>query len=85
MRLVCMRHDAAQNASSATRASARSSKTLRAEQVAAFDSFNEDNDPHREHDFGSFDYDGQRIFWRIDYYDRASFGTARGVSSRCYR
>ena len=46
-----------------------------AERVAAFDSFTQDNDPHREHDFGSFDHDGNRVFWKIDYYDRASFGT----------
>jgi len=25
---------------------------------------------HGEHDFGSFDYCGERIFWKIDYYDR---------------
>ena len=41
-----------------------------AERVAAFDSFTEDNDPHGEHDFGSFDYEGRGIFWKIDYYDR---------------
>ncbi|MFZ1952935.1 MAG: DUF3768 domain-containing protein [Pseudolabrys sp.] len=29
------------------------------------------NDPHHEHDFGSFDADGQTIFFKIDYYDRA--------------
>ena len=52
-----------------------------AERVAAFDSFTEDNDPHREHDFGSIDYDGKRIFWKIDYYDRASFGTGRDMGS----
>ena len=27
------------------------------------------NDPYGEHDFGSFDYKGQKIFWKIDYYD----------------
>ena len=37
--------------------------------VASFDSFNVDNDPHREHDFGSFKLDGQKLFWKIDYYD----------------
>ena len=52
-----------------------------AERVAAFDSFTEDNDPHREHDFGAFDHNGQKIFWKIDYYDRASFGTGRDMGS----
>ena len=38
--------------------------------VQNFDNFNEDNDPYKEHDFGSFDYNGSKIFWKIDYYDR---------------
>lgn len=37
--------------------------------VKAFDQFTEDNDPHLEHDFGAFDDDGERFFWKIDYYD----------------
>ena len=37
--------------------------------VVAFDDFTEDNDPWGEHDFGSFEYDDQTIFWKIDYYD----------------
>ena len=52
-----------------------------AERVAAFDSFTQDNDPHREHDFGSFEHDGNRVFWKIDYYDRASFGTGHDLGS----
>ena len=52
-----------------------------AERVAAFDSFTPDNDPHGEHDFGVFEHDGQKIFWKIDYYDRASFGTGRDMGS----
>ena len=39
-----------------------------AAKVASFDQFDHDNDPHGEHDFGAFDHDGQRIFWKIDYY-----------------
>lgn len=35
-----------------------------------FGDFNEDNDPHGEHDFGSFELDGQSFFWKIDYYDK---------------
>ena len=37
--------------------------------VATFDAFTPDNDPHGEHDFGSFDLAGQKFFWKIDYYD----------------
>ena len=36
--------------------------------IRDFDDFTEDNDPHGEHDFGSLDYKGQKIFWKIDYY-----------------
>ena len=39
------------------------------EKVELFDAFTPDNDPHQEHDFGSFDHAGQTIFWKIDYYD----------------
>ena len=35
-----------------------------------FTDFTKDNDPHREHDFGAFDVDGQRLFWKIDYFDQ---------------
>ena len=37
--------------------------------VQNFNDFNEGNDPYKEHDFGSFDYNGNKIFWKIDYYD----------------
>ena len=38
--------------------------------VQAFDAFSADNDPHAEHDFGSFELAGQKFFWKIDYYDQ---------------
>ena len=37
--------------------------------VMKYDSFPEGDDPYGEHDFGAFDHAGQRIFWKIDYYD----------------
>lgn len=37
--------------------------------VKKYDDFTEDNDPHGEHDFGSFRYRGDLYFWKIDYYD----------------
>ncbi len=37
--------------------------------VRTFSNFTEDNDPHGEHDFGSFAVTGQKFFWKIDYYD----------------
>jgi len=37
--------------------------------IAVFDDFCHANDPYEEHDFGAFDADGHRIFFKIDYYD----------------
>jgi hypothetical protein len=39
--------------------------------VQSFSNFTKDNDPHREHDFGSIEVDGETYFWKIDYYDLA--------------
>lgn len=36
--------------------------------VRAFDDFTNDNDPHHEHDFGAFDFLGEKLFWKIDCY-----------------
>jgi Protein of unknown function (DUF3768) len=37
--------------------------------IAVYDDFCHANDPHQEHDFGSFEADGHTIFFKIDYYD----------------
>ena len=36
--------------------------------VRSFDKFDQENDPHREHDFGTFDIEGQTYFFKLDYY-----------------
>ena len=41
------------------------------ERVETFSGFTPDNNPHGERDFGAFEHAGERIFWKIDYYDRA--------------
>jgi major membrane immunogen (membrane-anchored lipoprotein) len=38
--------------------------------VGTFEDFDEDNDPHKEHDFLSVNVCGHEIFAKIDYYDR---------------
>lgn len=44
--------------------------------IFEFDSFSEGDDPYGEHDFGAFNVDGQKIFWKIDYMERDSeFGS----------
>lgn len=37
--------------------------------VRGFDAFNTRNDPYGEHDFGSFEHEGQTVFWKFDYFD----------------
>jgi hypothetical protein len=37
--------------------------------IAVFDDFCHANDPHEEHDFGAFEVDGHRLFFKIDYFD----------------
>ena len=37
--------------------------------VAAFDEFSPENDPWEEHDMAFLDVDGERIFFKVDYFD----------------
>jgi Protein of unknown function (DUF3768) len=39
------------------------------EKVETFQAFTPDNDPHGERDFGAFEHNGHRVFWKIDYFD----------------
>ena len=41
------------------------------QRVVTFADFNPDNDPHGEHDFGSFEAEEHKIFFKIDYFDKA--------------
>ncbi len=44
--------------------------------IRAFDKFTKDNDPYLEHDFGKIEHNGETIFWKMSYYDRAmEFGS----------
>jgi len=36
--------------------------------VQSFSNFTEENDPHGEHDFGSFEIEGDTYFFKVDYY-----------------
>jgi hypothetical protein len=46
------------------------------EAVQYFDAFTANSDPHGEHDFGEFEIEGKRFFWKIDYYDpEMNFGS----------
>lgn len=53
--------------------------------VQDFNEFNEDNDPYGEHDFGSFEVFGEKLFWKIDYYDHNLELWNNPISSECRR
>jgi hypothetical protein len=38
--------------------------------IAVYNDFCHANDPYEEHDFGSFEANGQTIFFKIDYFDK---------------
>ena len=38
--------------------------------IVTYDDFCIANDPHGEHDFGEFDFDGVSVMFKIDYYDK---------------
>lgn len=40
-----------------------------AQKVSDFDDFTEQNDPHGEHDFGTFGFHGHILFWKLDLYN----------------
>jgi hypothetical protein len=40
------------------------------EKVETYNDFNQGNDPHGERDMGFFEHNGNRIMWKIDYYDK---------------
>ncbi len=42
--------------------------------VAAFVGFDADNDPYGEGDFGALEAEGERLFFKIDYFDRSLTG-----------
>ncbi|MET3299167.1 hypothetical protein ABIE86_000033 [Bradyrhizobium diazoefficiens] len=46
--------------------------------VADFSGFTQENDPHGEHDFGSFDLVGRKFFWKIDLYEEPDVKDANG-------
>lgn len=41
------------------------------DEIRWFNDFNEDNDPYQEHDFGVVYWYGEKVFWKLDYYDQS--------------
>jgi hypothetical protein len=46
--------------------------------IAIYDDFCHANDPYEEHDFGSFEADGHKIFFKIDLYEEPNVKDANG-------
>ena len=38
------------------------------DKVKNYDNFTPAHDPWKEHDFGAFEFEGEKIFWKIDNY-----------------
>ncbi len=53
--------------------------------VQDFDQFNEDNDPWNEHDFGRIDWHGDKVFWKMDYYNETMEAWEDPFSKKCRR
>ena len=51
------------------------------EAVARYDCFDVDNDPYHEHDFGCFDIQGERLFWKIDLYEEPNVNRPNEAST----
>jgi hypothetical protein len=53
--------------------------------VGDYTDFNKDNDPYGEHDFGSLVVAGEKVFWKIDYYDENLKNWCDPLSPDCNR
>ena len=46
--------------------------------IAVYDDFCHANDPYEEHDFGAFEVDGHKIFFKIDLYEEPDVKNPNG-------
>lgn len=53
--------------------------------VQEFKDFTQDNDPYSEHDFGLVEVAGNKVFWKIDYYDQSLGYWCDPLDPRCRR
>jgi hypothetical protein len=54
--------------------------------VRVFATFDNDNDPYGEHDFGSLTIEGHKLFWKIDYFDPSLiFGSENPADTKVTR
>ena len=55
------------------------------QQIRAYDNFTEKSDPFHEHDFGSLEWKGKKVFWKIDYYNDKLTCFEEPLSPTCKR
>src|SRR5574338_295193 len=55
------------------------------DEIRRFSEFNEGNDPYGEHDFGTVHWYGEKVFWKIDYYDQSMQYGSDPLDSECRR
>lgn len=53
--------------------------------IREFDQFNEDNDPWKEHDFGRISWNGDKVFWKIDYFNESLDEWEDPLLGTCHR
>jgi hypothetical protein len=53
--------------------------------IRDFDTFTEDNDPYGERDFGSLVWHSEKVFWKIDYYNKALNAWEDPTLDQCQR
>lgn len=50
------------------------------EQVRSYNCFTPQTDPYGEHDFGTLEFRGRKVFWKFSYYDRGSINDTPDAS-----
>jgi uncharacterized protein DUF3768 len=53
--------------------------------IQEYDDFNENVDPHKEHDMGAFDWHNNRVWFKIDYYNQELRYWCDPLSEECRR
>jgi len=55
------------------------------DEIRLFNDFSKDNDPYGEHDFGTVYWYGEKVFWKLDYYDQSLKYGEDPLSPKCRR
>ncbi|MGD8373938.1 MAG: DUF3768 domain-containing protein [Candidatus Woesebacteria bacterium] len=55
------------------------------DEIRRFNQFTEENDPYGEHDFGVVHWFGEKVFWKISYYNQTLEYGEDPLSLKCRR